>query len=248
LRKRPAGWVFALSALPLALVVLPLGALAWRGLGAGAAALARPMVTEALWLSLWTSIVALCLSVALGTPVAWLLARSEFRGRRILDTLVDLPMVLPPAVAGIGLLLAFSRQGLLDLAFSPVAVVLAQVFVASPFYVRAAKAGFGGVDPALEQVAATLGQSPTAIFGRVTIPLALPGLIGGAVVTWARALGEFGATIFFAGNLPGVTQTMPLAIYSALETDLDAAVALALILVVASALLLFTFKRVTRGA
>ena len=240
----------ALALLPLAVILVPVAWLVARGLEGGALGpvLGSPVVTEALALSLWTSVVALGLTILLGTPLAWLLARKDFPGQRLIDPIIDLPMVLPPAVAGLALLMAFSRTGLVDLAFTRVAVVLAQMFVAAPFYVRAVRSGFEGLDETLEQVAATLGASPASIFFRVSIPLALPALVGGAVMSWARALGEFGATIFFAGNLPGVTQTMPLAIYSAMESNLDAALALALVQLGVSALLLFAFKRVSRGA
>ena len=157
---------------------------------------------------------------------------------------MDLPIVVPPAVAGVALLLAFGRQGLLGptlnrlgihLSFSTPAVVLAQLFVACPFYVRAARAGFLAVDRVLEDASATLGYGGWGTFRRITVPLALPSLVGGAVLTWARALGEFGATIMFAGNLMGVTQTMPLAVYLSLESgDLDGAVALSVVLVLVS--------------
>jgi molybdate transport system permease protein len=198
----------------------------------------------ALILSLQTTTVTLGLALIFGTPTAYLLARWSFPGKRLLDSLVDLPIVVPPAVAGVALLLAFGRQGLLGptlnrlgihLSFSTPAVVLAQLFVACPFYVRAARAGFFAVDRIMEDASATLGYGGWGTFRRVTVPLALPSLVGGAVLTWARALGEFGATIMFAGNLMGVTQTMPLAVYLSLESgDLDGAVALSVVLVVVS--------------
>jgi molybdate transport system permease protein len=227
------------------LLVLPIAAILLRAL-AGASMLGaagRPVVVEALRLSLMTTALTLGITLALGTPVAWLLARRVFPGRALLDGLIELPMVLPPAVAGIGLLMAFGRRGLLGpllasfgitVGFTTAAVVLAQVFVAAPFYVRAAKVGFQGVDRELEEMASTLGGSGWTIFWRVTVPLAFPSLLTGAAMCWARALGEFGATIMFAGSFQGRTQTMPLAIYSALESDLDAALALSAILVVAS--------------
>jgi len=200
--------------------------------------------TSALVLSLQTTTVTLLLALIFGTPTAYLLARGRFPGKRLLDSVVDLPIVVPPAVAGVALLLAFGRQGLLGptlnnlgihLSFSTPAVVLAQLFVACPFYVRAARSGFLAVDRALEDASSTLGYSGLGTFRRITVPLALPSLIGGAVLTWARALGEFGATIMFAGNLMGVTQTMPLAVYLSLESgDLDGAVALSVVLVLVS--------------
>jgi molybdate transport system permease protein len=185
----------------------------------------------------------MALTLLLGTPLAYLLARRTFRGHTVLESLIELPMVLPPAVAGIGLLMAFGRRGLLgeplgalgiSLGFTTAAVVLAEFFVAAPFYVRAARGAFGATDRELEIVAHTLGVSDWATFWRVTVPVAFPALLGGAVMCWARALGEFGATIMFAGSFQGRTQTMPLAIYAALETDLDAALVLSALLVLVS--------------
>ena len=213
--------------------------------------LGRPLVRNALLLSLFTSLVSLGLMLGLGTPVAFVLARRNFPGKRILDTLVDLPLVLPPAVAGIALLLAFGRRGLLspilegtglDIAFSTAAVVLAQTFVASPFYVKAARAAFQDVPRELEESAATDGAGAWARFRHVLVPLALPGITGGAIMAWARALSEFGATILFAGNFEGRTQTMPLAIYTALESDLNAAIVLSGVLLVASLAILVAFR------
>lgn len=208
----------------------------------------QPIVTEALRLSVVTSLSSLCLAVVLGTPLAYLLARRRFRGGALLDTLIDLPMVLPPTVAGVALLMTFGRRGILGawfdvvgvhISFTPVAVILAQSFVSAPFYIRAARAGFQSVDQELERVAYTLGHSPLRTFFHITIPLAFPALLGGAVMAWARALGEFGATIMFAGNLIGRTQTMPLAIYAAMESDLSAALVLSAILIVVSFSVLF---------
>jgi molybdate transport system permease protein len=212
---------------------------------------ARPIVRDALLLSLGTTLVSLGLMLALGTPLAYLMARYRFRGKRLLETLVDIPLVMPPAVAGIALLLAFGRRGLLgpalegaglDLAFSTAAVVLAQTFVASPFYVKAARAAFQDVPRQLEESAAVEGAGEWSRFRHVLLPLAVPGIAGGAVMAWARALGEFGATILFAGNFESRTQTMPLAIYTALESDLNAAITLAALLVVASFVLLIAFR------
>jgi molybdate transport system permease protein len=215
----------------------------------------QPIVTEALRLSAVTSLSSLCLAVVLGTPLAYLLARHRFRGAALVDTLVDLPMVLPPTVAGVALLMAFGRRGVLgvwldvigiQISFTTVAVILAQSFVSIPFYVRAARAGFQSVDQELERVAYTLGHAPFSVFLRVTVPLAFPALLGGAVMAWARALGEFGATIMFAGNFLGRTQTMPLAIYSAMESDLTAAVVLSAILIVVSFSVLFSVRLLLR--
>jgi molybdate transport system permease protein len=206
-----------------------------------AAGLANPLVAPALRLSLATTLASLAVVVALGTPLAWTLARAQARWARAVETLAQLPIVIPPAVAGVALLLAFGRRGLLagwlypvDWAppFTTVAVVLAQVFVSAPFFVQAGVSAFRRVDERLVTVARTFGASPLRVFLRVGLPLAAPGLIAGAAMAWARALGEFGATLMFAGNLQGVTQTLPLAIYTALEGDLRAAQALSILLVV----------------
>ncbi|HKQ56876.1 MAG TPA: ABC transporter permease [Candidatus Eisenbacteria bacterium] len=205
--------------------------------------LGEPAVLEALRLSLLTSISATALVVILGTPAAYLLATREFRGKRLLEVLIQLPMVLPPTVAGFALLMAFGRMGFaghwlsafgVSLPFTTVGVILAQVFMAAPFFIAPARAGFAGVDPRLLDAAATLRASETQRFLRVMLPLALPSLVAGVSLSGARALGEFGATITFAGNLPGVTQTMPLAVYVALQSDLDAAVVLSVLLLVMS--------------
>ena len=212
-------------------------------------------VVQAIRLSLTTTAVSTGVALLFGTPLAYLLARRTFRGRNIIDTLLDLPMVLPPSVAGIALLIAFGRRGLLgstledlglSIAFTQAAVVVAQVFVAAPFYIKAAIAGFAGVDRDLEQAASIDGAHAGQILRHITVPLAWPVLFGGAVMTWARALGEFGATIIFAGNFPGRTQTMPLAIYIGFELDLNVALTLSVILLVTSFLVLFVVKGVLR--
>ena len=198
---------------------------------------------EALRLSLLTSAAATLVVVLLGLPTAYLLATRTFPGKRLLESLLELPMVLPPTVAGVGLLLAFGRQGLagstlgalgVSVPFTTLAVVIAQVFVGAPFFIAAGRAGLGAVDRRYLDAAATLRASPSRTLLRVMLPLALPSLAAGAAMTWARALGEFGATITFAGNMPGVTQTMPLAVYLALQTDLDAAVAMSVLLLALS--------------
>jgi molybdate transport system permease protein len=198
------------------------------------------MVAEAIRLSLITTLTTLLIVVTFGTPVAYYNARHQYRGKRLIETLIDLPIVLPPSVAGIALLLAFGRLGLLgqyfsvlgiNIAFTTTAVVLAQLFVSSPFFIRQATTSFEDVDPQYERAAHTLGASSAATFFRVTAPIALNGIVSGALMTWARALGEFGATLIFAGNFQGVTQTMPLAIYTALNSDLNAAIYIAIILV-----------------
>ena len=232
-------------------LVIPLVALLWRAIPG--LAVSR-LVADALQLSLSTTFATTVISVLVGTPTAYLLARYHFPGRTLLYTLVDLPMVLPPAVAGLALLMAFGRRGLLGgaleavgiiLPFSTAAVVVAQTFVAAPFFIRGARVGFAAVDRRLEQMAATLGLGRWGTFWRVTLPLAGRSLLSGAVMTWARALGEFGATIMFAGNFQGRTQTMPLAIYIGLQGDLDGALALAAILLVVSFGLLVIVRLLT---
>jgi len=202
-------------------------------------ALRHPMVRSAGWLSLQTTTLSVFIIVLSGTPLAWWLARSRSSWSRVVETLVELPIVLPPAVVGVALLAAYGRRGMLGgllddmgaaLPFSVAAVVVAQIVVAAPFYVQSATAGFRRMDEDLLLVAKTLGATPLRAFLRVAIPAALPALAGGAGLSWARAVGEFGATLLFAGNLAGRTQTMPLAIYSALEADLGLARALALLL------------------
>jgi len=224
----------------LALLVLPVVALV---MGASVetlvAGMKNPLFRAALLVSGKTTMVSLGLIVGLGTPLAWWLASLDGRRGRFLELLVELPVVLPPAVVGIGLLEAFGRRGLLgpgleslglQIPFTMSAVVLAQTVVAAPFYIQSAIAAFRRVDRELLLVARTLGATRRQALFRVAIPLALPGLIGGAVLSWARAVGEFGATLLFAGNLPGTTQTVPLAIYMALETDVRVALALSLCL------------------
>ena len=246
-------WLLGLLSLPLLLfLVVPLAALLLRVIPAQLLAhLLMPQVAQAIGLSMVTTTTTLLVTLIIGTPVGYLLARRNFRGKQVLDTLVDLPMVLPPAVAGIALLLTFGRRGLIgqyldaagiDIAFTQTAVILAQIFVAAPFYVKAAATGFATIDPELEQAAALDGANGWQVFRAITLPLAGVALLGGAVMTWARALGEFGATIIFAGNFPGRTQTMPLAIYLGFELDLDIALTLSVILLAASFLVLFVVK------
>ena len=206
---------------------------------------------EALRVSLVTSAVAHGFILGIGTPAAYLLATRRFRGRRLLVTVLELPLVLPPAVAGIALLAAFGRSGLLGrelsaigltIPFTQLAVVLAICFVASPFYVRAAIAAFESVDERLLDASRTLGSGPGRTFRKVALPLAAGGLGAGSTLAFARGLGEFGATIMFAGSLPGRTQTAPLAIYDSLDQDFDVAIALGALLVVLSILLMLTAK------
>ncbi|HVT07209.1 MAG TPA: ABC transporter permease [Polyangia bacterium] len=245
-----AGLLFLLLAFPLAGLLL----------AASPAELARglqsPQVAPAVALSLATTTVSLAMIVGCGTPLAWAIARGTGRRWRAVETIAELPAVLPPAVAGVALLLAFGRRGLLGgalatvglgLPFTSAAVVLAQSFVAAPFYLQAAVAAFRRLDPDVVLVARTLGASRSRVFLTVAAPIARPALMGGAALAWARALGEFGATLMFAGNMPGRTQTLPLAIYTALESDLRTAQSLS-ILLVAVALGLLVAVRAGRRA
>ena len=237
---------FALvAAVALAFLVVPVLALFLR---VSPATLVRelgdPVARDAVVVSLRTSLFAQALVLSLGTPTAYLVPRSRFRGRSVVLTLIELPLVLPPAVAGIGLLAAFGRTGLFStsFAFTQTAVVLAVAFVSAPFYVRTAVAAFEGIDPTLLAAARTLGASPWRVFGRVALPLAAGGLGAGAVLAFARGLGEFGATIMFAGSLQRVTQTLPLAIYAEFARSFDVALAIGALLVAFSFALLLVVK------
>ncbi|ADG89390.1 ABC transporter permease [Thermobispora bispora] len=248
---RPAGtarrapWALTVpAALGLAYLVVPLLGLIVRTPWATLPArLAEPRVLEALRLSLVTATAATAVCLLLGVPLAWLLARVPFPGRSLVRALVTVPMVLPPVVGGVALLLVFGRTGLIGrwfadavtLPFTTTAVIMAQAFVAMPFLVISVEGTLRTADPRYEEAAATLGASRWTVFRRVTLPLVAPGVAAGAVLCWARALGEFGATITFAGNFPGTTQTMPLAVYLAMETDPEAAIVLSLILLAVSA-------------
>ena len=234
-------WVFAIAALGAALVLLPLAAMTTRvdWLRFGELITSESSVA-AFWLSLKTSGTATLACLVLGVPMALVLARTRFPGQGFVRALVLLPLVLPPVVGGIALLYTFGRRGLLghtlevlglQVAFSTVAVIIAQTFVALPFLVVSLEGSLRTMGQRYEVVAATLGARPTTILGRVTLPLALPGLLSGAVLSFARSLGEFGATLTFAGSLQGVTRTLPLEIYLQREVDADAAVALSLVLV-----------------
>jgi molybdate transport system permease protein len=232
--------VLAVGFLAIPLLGL-LGQTPWRNL---AAELATPKVQTALRLSLVCSLGAVAISVLVGVPLAFLLARVEFPGRNLVRALTTLPMVLPPVVGGVALLLAFGRRGLagqwldrafgITLPFTTAGAILAEAFVAMPFLVITTEAGLRAMDRRFEDAATTLGAGRWTTFRRVTLPLIAPSLCAGIALCWARALGEFGATITFAGNLPGTTQTMPLAVYLALENDLQAAIALSLVLLVVS--------------
>jgi len=240
--------VVAVGFLAVPLVGL-LGRTPWTSM---ATELATPRVLEALRLSLVCSLGAVGISLLLGVPLAFVLARFEFPGRNLVRALTTLPMVLPPVVGGVALLLAFGRRGLagqwldralgITLPFTTTGAILAEAFVAMPFLVITTEAGLRAMDRRFEDAAATLGAGRWTTFRRVTLPLVAPSLGAGAALCWARALGEFGATITFAGNLPGVTQTMPLAVYLALETDLDAAIALSLVLLAISLAVLVALR------
>ncbi|HMK07777.1 MAG TPA: ABC transporter permease [Anaerolineales bacterium] len=250
-------WWFGLPAGVLLLLWgAPLLALLLRGAAPSVFAyLQDPMVQHALRLSLLTSGATAALAVLCGTPLAYALARWDFPGRRAVEALIDLTLVLPPAVAGIALLMAFGRRGLfgptlgivgISLPFTVAAVVMAQLFVAAPFFVRAARLAFESIGPQMEEAAAILGASPWQQFRFIMLPAARRGLLAGLALCWTRALSEFGATILFAGNMPGRTQTMPLAIYLGLERNLDVALALSVILLGVSAILLFALRRFER--
>jgi molybdate transport system permease protein len=215
--------------------------------------LGDPVVRKALEVTARTNAIANVLILAFGTPLAYLLATKRFRGRALVVTLVELPLVMPPAVAGIGLLAAFGAGGLLGgdlrdagifLPFSEWAVVLAVTFVASPFYIRQAIAAFEGIDPTLTAAARTLGAGPARTFWRVSMPLAAAGLVAGWVLAFARGVGEFGATIVFAGNVQGKTQTLTLAVYEQLDANFDVALAIGVLLVVLSAGVLLSYKMI----
>jgi molybdate transport system permease protein len=234
-----------LAAGALAFLALPVAAIFLRvSPGTLVSELDDPVTRDALVVSLETSVVAQLLVVALGTPTAYLLATRRFRGRAVLLTLVELPLVLPPAVAGIGLLAAFGRTGLLatSVAFTKTAVVLAVAFVSAPFYVRTAVASFESVDSTLVAAARTHGAGPWRVFARIALPLAAGGLGAGLALSFARGLGEFGATIMFAGSLQRVTETLPLAIYAEFARSFDVALAIGALLVVFSFTLLLAVK------
>lgn len=241
-------------------LLLPLAGLLirapWGRLGT---ALSGTDATQALTLSLWTATVSTAISTAIGVPLAWVLARSSFPGQRLLRALVTLPLVLPPVVGGVALLLAFSRTGIvgryldswfgLTIPFTPLAVVMAETFVAMPFLIITVEGAFRSADQGFEEAAATLGAKRLTVFRRITIPMIAPSLGAGAVLCWARALGEFGATVTFAGSFPGQTETMPIAVYYALEDDPDAAIALSLVLLLVSVVVLVSLRdRWLRGS
>ena len=241
-----AGPLVAMAALLALFLGLPVLTLLVRAVvdGSLAGAVVSPVVIDALSLSLVTTVISLALTVTFGVPLAFVLARRRFPGKGLLEAVIDLPIVLPPSVAGLALLLVFGRRGLLgppfDLAgisvpFTVVAVILAQTFVSAPFFVRSARTGFAGVDRDLEDAARVDGASERQLFRTITVPLAGAALAAGLVMSWARSLGEFGATIMFAGNVEGRTQTLPLVVYGEFQGgNLDASIAAAAILVLAA--------------
>ena len=255
-RRIGAGVPLALmlpAGLALLFLVLPLTALIVRApWSTMPQRLAQEEVLTALRLSLVCASLATVICVVLGIPLAWLLARVEFRGRKLVRALVTVPLVLPPVVGGVALLMALGRRGLVgqylwnwfgyQIPFTTTAVVLAEAFVAMPFLVISVEGALRSADNRYEEAAATLGAGRWTTFRRVTLPLVAPGVAAGAVLCWARALGEFGATITFAGSSPGVTQTMPIAVYRALETDLSAAIVLSLILLAVSVAILVSLR------
>jgi molybdate transport system permease protein len=248
--RRLSGWrdrsLAALAALFALFLGLPIVTLVGRAIldGSLAKAIASPVVFDALLLSLVTTAISLVITVSLGLPLAFVLARREFRGKGWLEAIVDLPIVLPPSVAGLALLLVFGRRGLLSapfeilgiaIPFTTIAVILAQTFVSAPFFIRSARTGIAGVERDLEDAARVDGASERQLFRAITVPLASAALAAGLVMTWARSLGEFGATIMFAGNVEGRTQTLPLVVYSEFQGgELDASIAAAAILVIAA--------------
>jgi molybdate transport system permease protein len=252
-----AGLVTFVTVVVLSFLLLPIVALVtYQPLSNLINELGTTVATDALMVSLKTNAIAFALMVVLGTPFAYVLARSRFPGRPVVITIVELPLVMPPAVAGLGLLVAFGRLGLLghslealgiEIGFTQAAVVMAILFVASPFYLRGAIAAFEAVDPTLIDVAGTLGAGPLRRMLRIAIPLAGGGLGAAAAVAFARGVGEFGATILFAGSLQGSTQTLSLAVYSLFDANLDQAVAIGVMLIIVSAAILLTAKLLARS-
>ncbi|NWF78793.1 MAG: molybdate ABC transporter permease subunit [Chloroflexi bacterium] len=251
-------WVFAsIGALLVALLALPLAVLIWTALSNELLTFLRdPSLQRAISLSILTSSISVGVLLLLGTPLAYVLARWSFRGKVWVELIIDLPLVLPPLIAGIALLLAFGRNGILGrpldlvglrLPFTTAAVVVAQVFVAGPLYVRTARLGFAAVAPELREAAAVEGANEVQLFRYVMVPLARRALGSGLILAWARAFGEFGATIVFAGNMEGRTQTIPLAIFVGFETNLGVALGLSLVLLVIAALVLLLLRWIGRG-
>lgn len=256
-KRNVPGWVFIVPSLGLvALIGLPLAALVWRALDKDFLRYSLSSgALNALKLSLATSSISVGLALVCGAPLAYLLAHWKFRGRMLVELLVDLPVVLPPAVAGIALLMAFGRRGIfgpwlqaagVNLPFTTAAVVLAQTFVSAPLLVRSARIGFAAIDAQQAEAARLEGASEWQVFRHIMVPLAGRALLSGAILAWTRALGEFGATILFAGNLEGTTQTMPLAIYIGFEQNTQIALVLAVMLLAVSLAVLALLRRVEK--
>ncbi len=250
LKAKAPIWMLIFAAALVLFLLVPVGVILWHGLSS-LGALSSLAVLEALRVSAWTTMITLFITIIFGTPVAFLLARFDFFGKPVLDAALDLPLVLPPVVAGLGLLLTFGRNGLLgsglelagvQIAFSSTAVIMAQLFVAAPYFIRTVRAGLMQLDPDLENAARVDGANETIVLQRITLPLLRPALLEGAVLTWTRALGEFGATILFAGSLEGSTRTMTLAVYGALESDFAAALVLSGLMAVLAFVLLFLLR------
>jgi molybdate transport system permease protein len=243
-------WLLVMALVLIVFLLLPVAVILLRGFSS-LGAISSNAVLEALRVSAWTTATTLFITVLFGTPVAYLLARFEFFGKQFLDAALDLPLVLPPVVAGLGLLLTFGRNGILgsgleiagvQLAFSPAAVVMAQLFVAAPYYIRTVRAGLMQLDSDFENAARVDGANESIVLQKITLPLLKPALLEGIVLTWTRALGEFGATILFAGSLEGSTRTMTLAVYGALESDFSAALVLSGLMSAIAFLVLFVLR------
>jgi molybdate transport system permease protein len=253
-----SGLAVAALALLVGFISLPLLSLVlWTVDKEAWQAMASPVAMDALLLSVRTTAMTMAFLLLVGTPAAYILARVDFRGNRVINTLIDIPVVLPPSAAGIALLLTFGRLGLVGkyldvfgvtLSFTTAAVVMAEIFVAAPFYVRQAATGFGAVDRTVEEAALVDGASRSGVFFKVTVPLAFPALVAGALTAWARALGEFGATIIFAGSFRGITQTIPLAIFAEFQSDIDVAVALSVLVLGFAFVVILVVRYLTRKA
>lgn len=254
MNRRPGAGVRVVASVAIAFLGLPVLALVARAMGSGTllSAVSSRAVMDALVLSIITTGISLVIVVTLGLPLALVLARGRFRGQSVIETIVDLPIVLPPSVAGLALLFVFGQRGVfgealagtgVSIPFTTLAVVIAQVFVAMPFFIRSARAGLIGVDTEIEDAARVDGASERGVFRWVSLPLAASAIAAGLVLAWARALGEFGATIMFAGSLAAVTQTLPLLVYGEFQSgDLEASVAAAAVLIVAAVIALFAVR------
>ena len=247
-------WLLLMALVLIVFLLLPVAIILLRGVSS-LGAISSNAVLEAFRVSAWTTATTVTITIVFGTPVAYLLARFEFFGKQVLDAALDLPLVLPPVVAGLGLLLTFGRNGFLgsgleiagvQLAFSPAAVVMAQLFVAAPYYIRTVRVGLVQLDPDFENAARVDGANERIILQKITLPLLRPALLEGMVLTWTRALGEFGATILFAGSLEGSTRTMTLAVYGTLESDFSAALVLSGLMAAMAFLVLLALRTQSR--